>query len=98
VARRLDLALLDAAADLHAVDATAAGLGDLGRPEGLRTTAGRWLARPPSARPSGVSRAGAGAHSVMPSLTYLNGTLKEWQMITCPADLGIVSTSAVASR
>jgi aminoglycoside phosphotransferase (APT) family kinase protein len=46
VERRVDLALLDAAADLHTVDPLAVGLGDLGRPEGF---AGRqvqgWLER-----------------------------------------------------
>ncbi len=46
LARRLDLALLDAAADLHAVDVSAAGLTDLGRPAGFgeRQVAG-WTRR-----------------------------------------------------
>jgi len=35
VARRVDLALVDAVADLHAVDVDAAGLTDLGRPDGF---------------------------------------------------------------
>jgi aminoglycoside phosphotransferase (APT) family kinase protein len=35
VARRLDLALVDAAADLHTVDVAGAGLDDLGRPDGF---------------------------------------------------------------
>ena len=35
VTRRLDLALVDAAADLHAIDIGAVGLGDLGRPDGF---------------------------------------------------------------
>jgi aminoglycoside phosphotransferase (APT) family kinase protein len=35
VERRLDLALIDAAADLHVVDADEIGLGDLGRPDGF---------------------------------------------------------------
>ena len=35
VGRRIGFALADAMADLHAVDADAAGLGDLGRPEGF---------------------------------------------------------------
>jgi aminoglycoside phosphotransferase (APT) family kinase protein len=35
VERRVDLALIDAAADLHVVDAVAFGLSDLGRPDGF---------------------------------------------------------------
>ena len=35
IARRVDLALLDAAADLHAVDVNACGLADLGKPKGF---------------------------------------------------------------
>ncbi|MHB8467400.1 MAG: phosphotransferase family protein [Acidimicrobiales bacterium] len=35
VVRRIDLALIDAAADLHTLDVDAAGLADLGRPEGF---------------------------------------------------------------
>ena len=52
VGRRMGLALVDAMAELHLVDPAAAGVGDLGRPDGFvhaRSTAGalagRWSAR-----------------------------------------------------
>ncbi|MBL7500216.1 phosphotransferase family protein [Frankia sp. CNm7] len=46
VERRLDLALIDAAADLHTLDVTTVGLADLGRPDGFgdRQVAG-WTRR-----------------------------------------------------
>jgi aminoglycoside phosphotransferase (APT) family kinase protein len=57
VGRRIGLAVVDAIAELHTVDPSACGLGDLGRPEGFveRQVAGwrkRWeLAAPPAAEP-----------------------------------------------
>jgi len=56
VDRRVDLALLDAAADLHTVDHSHAGLSDLGRPEGFgqRQVQG-WLERWRRATPIGGS-------------------------------------------
>src|SRR5262249_837478 len=57
VGRRIGLALVDAMAELHALDPGAAGLGDLGKPEGfierqLNGWAKRWeLAKPPDAPP-----------------------------------------------
>jgi aminoglycoside phosphotransferase (APT) family kinase protein len=58
VVRRVDLALIDAAADLHSVDPREAGLTELGRPEGfgdrqVRGWADRWRrAAPPDAPPT----------------------------------------------
>src|SRR5262245_46149239 len=57
VGRRIGFALVDAMAELHAVDPAAASLGDLGKPEGfverqLSGWAKRWeLAKPPDAPP-----------------------------------------------
>ena len=53
--RRIGLAVVDALADLHLVDATTCGLGDLGRPAGylkrqVRGWQGRWEAVAPDGR------------------------------------------------
>jgi aminoglycoside phosphotransferase (APT) family kinase protein len=56
VSRRVDVALLHAAADLHATDVGAAGLDDLGRPDGFgaRQVSG-WRNRWDRAAPDGAS-------------------------------------------
>ncbi len=75
-ATRIDLALLDAAADLHAVDAAAAGLGDLGRPDGLRPAPARRLAQP-------VAPGGAGGRARVDGSSGRSGWLHR-----CPSRNG----------
>jgi aminoglycoside phosphotransferase (APT) family kinase protein len=91
VGRRIGLALVDAMADLHALDPTACGLGDLGRPDGfverqLSGWAKRWeLARfedSPAAMEALRDRLGA----TMPRMSRVSIVHNDLKLDNCQFD------------
>jgi aminoglycoside phosphotransferase (APT) family kinase protein len=94
-ARRLSTALIDGLADLHAIDYRAAGLGDLGKPEGyvMRQVTG-WADRYAKARSDDlpamdrVSRWLAGHVPRESGLALIHNDFKYDNLVLDPGDLG----------
>lgn len=91
VARRVGLAVVDALADLHAVDPVATGLHDLGRAEGFveRQVAGwkkRWeLAAPPDAEPL-MAEVGDRLASAVPAAARASVLHNDYKLDNCQFD------------
>lgn len=91
VARRIGFAVVDALADLHAVDPVATGLVDLGRPDGFleRQVAGwqrRWaLAAPPDAEPL-MAAVGDRLERTMPRSPRVSVLHNDFKLDNCQFD------------